>query len=125
MITWQDILFIVIQAVIVPCLIYVIRLAQRYAHSNMKNASVERALMLAGDAVCASVGLAGQTFVDSIKKEQGHLTPEQAKAAAGMALDKSLELLNSETKNILQGSLGDLEAYLKAKIEEEVRRTKA
>lgn len=122
--TTQEIITTIIQMVIAPLLIYAVLLARNYILAKIKSAQVERAILLATDAVTAAVGEAGQTFADTIKAEQGYLTAEQARTAFDQALSNARKILGAGGVDLLKTVTEDVNTYLAAKIEEEVRRTR-
>lgn len=114
----------VVQMVIVPLLMWALVIVRNYLMSRIENEKAQSILMLADEAVRAGVGEVGQTFVDAIKNDGHALTAEQAQSAARMAFTRAVQILGTSGVDVLQKATGDINAYLMAKIEAEVRQTR-
>ena len=80
-------------------------------------------LEAAADAVATAVTYTSQVYVDKLK-ETGQFTKENQKEALGIAVAQAKNLLTAEAAAYLQTAYGDLNEYLKSRIEAEVRNQK-
>lgn len=88
---------------------------KRYVKNDKAIEYLERAQEYLTDAVV----MVNQTFVESLKKE-GKFDAEAQKVAFKMAADAWLAMMNEEMKKVVLAEVGDLETYIKTKIEAEV-----
>lgn len=75
------------------------------------------------DAITDAVSATSQTFVDALKKT-GNFTEEKWAEAAQKALEACLSSISPAAKAFAEAAYGDINAYLKNKIEAEVRKQK-
>lgn len=115
----NEIIALILQAVLVPLLIYAANLARNYLLTQTKSIQVQRALDQATDAAIKAVNMTAQTFVDEIKG-----TEDWNKEAMKEAFDKSFAtavgILGKEGTELLQQVTGDAKSYIEAAIESAV-----
>lgn len=118
--TWMDVLLQVIKilaglvaSVGIP---YIVSVIKKYIKNDKINEYIERADDYLSDAVL----MVTQTFVDNCKKE-GKFDAEAQKKAFQMAADAWLAMMSDEMKKIILKEVGDLETYIKTKIESKVK----
>lgn len=122
--TTNDLITMMVQMILIPLAMWGILIVRNYLLSKIENEKVKQIFILADEAVRAAVGEAGQTFVDEIKSSGQMLTTEEAEKAAKMAFYRAVQILGVDGVAILERATGDINSYISAKIEEEVRRTK-
>ena len=76
------------------------------------------------DTISACVLATNQTYVEALKKE-GSFTAEAQKEAFALTYDAVMSILTEEAKVYLANLYGDVTAYITAKIEAEVNKSKA
>lgn len=115
----NEIIALILQAVLVPLLIYAANLARNYLMAQTKTLQVQRALDQATDAVIKAVDMTSQTFVDEIKG-----TVSWDKEAMKQAFDRSfataVAILGVEGTELLELVTGDAKSYIEAAIESAV-----
>ena len=83
----------------------------------------KRFLDAVADAVSTAVTYTSQVYVDKLK-ETGQFTKENQQEALGLAVAQAKNLLTAEATAFLESAYGDLNEYLKSRIEAEVRNQK-
>ncbi len=121
--TTNELIAMIVQAVLVPLIIWGIVEAKRYLTAKIKNVEVERILEQATDAAQKCAAEVGQTYVDNIKGTD-KWTAENQQKALGLAMAKARAMLTQEGINLLQETTGSVNGYLQAAIEEAVREQK-
>ena len=116
-----ELLEMVFELLLVPILIYGLTLLRGYIIRNTKIKQVESILLQATLAVEAAVGETSQVFVEELKK-QGDFTKENAEIALERSMNTALNILGPAGKNLLQRAVGDVNLYIEALIETEVKR---
>lgn len=94
-----------------------------YLSSKTENDTAKKYLTAAEEAAKKAVTYTSQTYVDALKKSN-EFTEENQRAALQKSLDEAKKLLTSEAAAFLRRAYGDLDAYLTAHIEAEVRTQK-
>ena len=94
-----------------------------YLGQKSENDTAKKYLAAAADAVATAVTYTSQVYVDKLK-ETGQFTKENQKEALGIAVAQAKNLLTAEAITYLQTAYGDLNEYLKSRIEAEVRNQK-
>lgn len=94
-----------------------------YLGVKSDNALTRKYLDAVADAVANAVTYTSQVYVDKLK-EQGQFTEENQREALRTALDQAKSLLTAEAIEYLDTTYGDLNEYLKSRIEAEVRNQK-
>jgi hypothetical protein len=114
--TINSMLQTLLTAVIIPGIIFLAKAGFRYLKSKTKNAALDKYLDRANKAVEQAVAETMQTFVTTMKSE-GKWDTEAAKKAFEMAKMKAIEIMGAAAKQALPEIVGDVEAWLNAKIE--------
>lgn len=95
----------------------------KYAKENAKNETVKTMIGIVENIVSNSVEAANQKFVDGLKKE-GKFDKETQKKIFKDVKTRVLEQLNSDTKNLLDDTIGNTNFYISDLIDKEVRKSK-
>lgn len=95
----------------------------KYAKENAKNETVKTVIGIVENIVSNSVEAANQKFVDGLKKE-GKFDKETQKKIFKDVKTRVLEQLNSDTKNLLDDTIGNTNFYISDLIDKEVRKSK-
>lgn len=95
----------------------------KYLGVKSDNDLTRKYLYAAADAVSNAVTYTSQVYVDKLK-EQGQFTKENQQEALGLAITQAKNLLTADAMSYLQTAYGDLNEYLKGRIEAEVRNQK-
>ena len=107
--------------VLVPVMIYGLKLAGDYLKAKTDNDKLYTAIEMAEKAVESAVSETSQVFVDELKKK-GEFNAEAAEQAAMLAFDKAKAILGGEAEKLLKHSMVDVNEFIMSKIEEIVRR---
>lgn len=117
---------IIISAVILPLLAWGVSKFTQYLDSKIllnKNENLQKLLFNATDELERAVNLAvtevGEVFVKEIKKD-GVFGAKEARVASDMALEKTKAIMSDASMNVLTTAKVDIEAMVKALIEENV-----
>lgn len=94
-----------------------------YLASKTENEKVKVYLKEATTAISTAVAHTSQTYVDALKKN-GTFSKENQEAALQKSLEEAKKLLTAEAAEFLRKAYGDLDTYLIANIEAEVRAQK-
>ena len=94
-----------------------------YLGQKSENETAKKYLAAAADAVATAVTYTSQVYVDKLK-EAGQFTKENQVEALGIAVAQAKNLLTTEAAAFLERAYGDLNEYLKSRIEAEVRNQK-
>ena len=121
--TWNDVLITIVSGLVglaftVASVILVPMLAA-WLKSKTKNEVLEKAIDRAGKIIISAANKTTQTYVDALKKA-GKFDAEAQKTAFQMTMNAVLELLNTETKQAIIDTYGDLNAWLSTEIESAV-----
>lgn len=126
----KDFLLALLQAVLVavtPLLVaFVCKLINKAAGwfaAKTNNRTAERYAYEIADVISTSVTYASQTYVDALKKDGKFDTAEQKQAFA-LAYKTAEGLLTEGAKTFITQVYGDVNAFLTAKIEAEVKAQK-
>lgn len=103
--------------------INLIKSAAERAAANTDDIKKQGYIKEIADAITDAVAATSQTFVDALKRA-GSFTQEKWKEAADKALTACLASISPAAKSFVETTYGDIEAYLKPKIEAEVRKQK-
>lgn len=118
-----DAISIAIQGIVVTLLGLALAALKDWLNARIDNERLQRAISEATDAVYTAVAEQSQAIVDDLKAADA-FTPAAAKQAAYDALQRSQDILSWRSKEILDEYKGDAVDYLRAKIEEAVRKQK-
>ena len=94
-----------------------------YLGQKSENETAKKYLAAAADAVATAVTYTSQVYVDKLK-EAGQFTKENQREALEIAVAQAKNLLTAEAAAFLENAYGDLNEYLKSRIEAEVRNQK-
>ncbi len=122
----QSLLYAVITAAVPVLATYAGSALKRVAEkkaAEAENAKVAGYLREIGDAVSDAVAATSQTYVDELKKA-GSFNKDAHSKAALLALEAATRAVSPAAKAFVKGAYGDVEAFLKGKIEAEVRAQK-
>lgn len=90
------------------------------AQSNINNQNINKYIDIAHEAVSQVVGAIAQTYVDKLK-ESGSFDEDAKKSAFNLAKTRVLTIVGLEGKKVLGELYGDVDVYLNALIEAEVK----
>ncbi len=120
----------IMTAVVLPLLVavsgYLIAYLRKKAAevtANIENQTVRFYIEEANEIVFQAVETLFQTYVDDLKKK-GQFTREAQLEAFNRAKDITLQLLSAEAREILIEIYGDLDLWIKTKIEQAVKQNK-
>ena len=126
----NDFLTTLLQAVLVAavpvCAAFIgkgIKALADYLGRKSESDVAKRFLDAVADAVSTAVTYTSQVYVDKLK-EAGQFTKENQQEALGLAVAQAKNLLTAEATAFLESAYGDLNEYLKSRIEAEVRNQK-
>ena len=126
----NDFLTTLLQAVLVAavpvCAAFIgkgIKALADYLGRKSESDVAKRFLDAVADAVSTAVTYTSQVYVDKLK-ETGQFTKENQQEALGLAVAQAKNLLTAEATAFLESAYGDLNEYLKSRIEAEVRKQK-
>jgi hypothetical protein len=83
---------------------------------NTENSSFTATVDKAVSLICQTVDLVQQTYVDELKKA-GNFTKEDHTEAFEMASNLVMEMLDTETKELLTTAYSDLDSWIEVQIE--------
>ncbi len=107
---------VLLTSVIIPLLLTAGKAISRYFQSKVENEKLQKYFDQAVDAIETAVADIMQTFVLSMK-QSGEWNEAAAKKAFELAKLKAQELMGVAALQALPGIVGDVEAWLTAKIE--------
>ena len=93
------------------------------AKSKMDNEIAKKYLEMLNETVVECVNATHQTYVEALKKDNAFSEVNQ-KAALQMTYENVLAILSNDAKEYLKEACGDLEIYIKNKIEAKVKESK-
>lgn len=127
---WLDLLYDILKLCIIPLFGILTTYAVKWLNAKevevlnkVENDQADKYIAMLFETVRDCVSATTQTYVDSLKK-QGKFDVEAQKTAFNMTLDAVLAVLTEEAKGYLTTIYGDLNAYLAARIEAEVKAQK-
>jgi len=125
-----ELLNTIMTAVVLPLLIALsgylvayLRKKAAEAAANIENQTIRFYIEEANEIVLQAVEMLFQTYVDDLKKK-GQFTKEAQLEAFNRAKDITLQLLTAEAREILIEIYGDLDLWIKTKIEQAVKQDK-
>lgn len=127
---WLVILNEIFQVCIVPLLgiltAYAVKLIQAKSAeiaTNQESAVASKYILLLSETITDCVIATNQTYVDALKKENA-FTKEAQIEAFNKTFNAVMNVLSQEAKEYLTNIYGDLNAYITARIEAEVKAQK-
>lgn len=121
--TVLNIIEVVITSIIVPLLAWGVKALVDWLKSKTDNATLEKYIDFASNAVELAVKQTTQTYVDSLKK-QGAFNEAAQKEAFNKTLDTAKALLSEKAVEAINTVYGDVNEWLTSKIESTVAETK-
>lgn len=126
----KEVISLLVQFVLIPAIPIVGAYAVKFfkikaneAATSLRHATASKLLYEAAEAVSAAVGYTAQTYVDSMKV-QGKFDEAAQKTALDTALEKAKTMLTQQTQDSLKELYGDVDEWLKIKIEHKVQEQK-
>lgn len=123
----QELLTTITQMVFIPLLIaltgYVVKWINAKANNlkvNTQNEYAQKYINILNDTITAAVIAVNQTYVDALK-DQNAFTKEAQEGAFKRVYETVMLSLSEEADKYLSEIIGDLNAYITAKIEEQVK----
>lgn len=127
---WGEIVQQVFTLVLIPLLGVVVKYFVQFINikaeelqQNTDNAIFKKYIGMLNDTISMAVIATNQTYVDSLK-EQGKFDAEAQKIALQKTYETVMSTLTSEAKVYLNSVIADLEKYILASIESEVKLNK-
>jgi hypothetical protein len=87
--------------------------------ANTDNIYLRQAIGMLNDSISTAVVAVNQTYVEELKKENA-FTPEAQKEAFEKVYQTAMNSLTEQAKTYLNTYIGDIEQYVKDRIEQEV-----
>ena len=123
----QELLTTITQMVLIPLLIALTGYAVKWINAkannlkaNTKNGYAQKYIDMLNDTITAAVIAVNQTYVDALK-DQNAFTKEAQEEAFKRVYETVMLSLTEEADKYLSEVIGDLNAYITAKIEEQVK----
>lgn len=123
-IDWTKIVTIVLESLVIPAIYWVCREAVIFFKSKTKNEKVKSYIDRVGEIVKAAVAATNQTFVEGIKGTE-EWNEEAMKKAFNMSMATALDVIGEQGLALLGDMFGDVNTYLKARIEAAVNELKS
>lgn len=121
---WLNIIETVLTAVVVPLLAWGVKSLVDWLNTKIHNETIEKYLTFAGDVVTQAVKETSQTYVDSLKKN-GTFDEIAQKEAFRRTKETVLNLLTDNAIKAVEMVYGDINTWLRSKIESAVNDNKA
>lgn len=107
------------QLVLLPVILWGLKELAELLKSRTKNAKVQKYISIAEEAVCNAVKTVSQTYVDALKESE-KFDEEAQKEAFRQAMELTRAQLTEDAVATLKEAFGDVEVFLRAKIEANV-----
>ena len=127
----KDFMPILVQIVLIPLLTALTAIAVKWINSKAEelkakteNIHLQQAINMLNDSISAAVIAVNQAYVEELKKENA-FTLEAQQTAFKKVYDTAINSLTAETKAYLSAHMGDVDTYIKNRIESEVVNNKA
>ena len=118
-----NVLATVVTCIILPLISFLgVKLTQ-WLNNKIKDEKGQAIIGQAVDIVLNAVGSVFQTYVESLKNS-GSFTSEAQKIAFNLAKNLVLKQLSEDTKNYISKNYGDLEEWIRNKIEASIYKLK-
>ena len=122
----KDFMPILVQIVLIPLLTALTGIIVKWINSkanelsaNTDNIYLRQAIGMLNDSISTAVVAINQTYVEELKKENA-FTPEAQKEAFEKVYQTAMNSLTEQAKAYLNTYIGDIEQYVKDRIEQEV-----
>lgn len=123
--SWTDVLIAVISGIFTLATTAISIYGSYFLSQKVKNNKIRDVLFsVQSDIVLPCVLEIQQTIVDNLKQE-GKFDIEAQKQALDLCMQRCLNLISDEAKNIIMDNFGDVQAYLTTLIESSVQSLKA
>lgn len=114
-----EIITLILNSVIVPLLIWAVTELVKYLKTKSKNQQLNYIIDLAGIIAKDAVYSTNQKYVEAIKK-QGNFNKQAHNEAFKIAKNEIMKTLGDGGQILLRQAVGDVNTFLKNKIEKEV-----
>ena len=111
-----NVLSIIVTAIIIPVISFLGYKLTQFLNTKIKDEKAASFLTQASDIVLSAVRSVFQTYVESLKNS-GNFTAEAQKIAFNLAKNIVLKQLSEEVKTFIITNYGDLEEWIRNKIE--------
>lgn len=122
----KDFMPVLVQIVLIPLLTALTGIIVKWINSkanelsaNTDNIYLRQVIGMLNDSISTAVVAVNQTYVEELKKENA-FTPEAQKVAFEKVYQTAMNSLTEQTKAYLNTYIGDIEQYVKDRIEQEV-----
>lgn len=124
---WLELLYDICEVCLIPLLgiltgyvIKFIRSKEKEINNNIENETAEKYVSMISQTITDCVRATTQTYVDSLKAS-GNFNAEAQKEAFKRSYEAILAVLSDDAKEYIVSLYGDLNTYLMARIESEVK----
>lgn len=124
---WLELLYDICEVCLIPLLgiltgyvIKFIRSKEKEINNNIENETAEKYVSMISQTITDCVRATTQTYVDSLKAS-GNFDAEAQKEAFKRSYEAILAVLSDDAKEYIVSLYGDLNTYLMARIESEVK----
>ena len=121
---WLNIIETVLTAIIVPLFAWGVKSLIDWLNTKIHNETIEKYITFAGDIVTQAVKETTQTYVDSLKKT-GAFDEIAQREAFNRAKETALKMLTKDAIEAIEMVYGDVNTWLRSKIESAVNDNKA
>ena len=109
--------------VLTAYLVKFIRAKSKELTNQIENDIADKYIIMLSETISDCVIATNQTYVEALKKKNA-FTAEAQQEAFQMTYDAIMSVLTEDAKDYLRDAYGDLNAYITAKIESEVNKSK-
>lgn len=127
---FQELLKTITQTVLIPLLIALAGYAVKWINAkanqikaNTKDEKIQKYISMLNNTITAAVIAVNQTYVDALK-EQNAFDVEAQKEAFNRVYETIIATMTEEADMYLSEAIGDLDEYIRTKIEEAVKEHK-
>ena len=120
---FQEILFSAIGTILTGLLVWLVSIVTNWINSKIKDKNAAKILTSITTLATNAVQATYQSYVEALKDKDA-FTAEAQKEAFNKTYNAVLAILSDDAKEYLTNAFGDLEAYIKSKIEAEVNMNK-
>ena len=127
---FKELLTTITQTVIIPLLIALVGYAVKWLNAKAneiktktKDETTKKYISILNDTIVSAVIAVNQTYVDALK-EKNAFDIEAQKEAFNRVYETILATITEEADKYLSEAIGDLDGYIKTKIEEAVKEHK-
>ena len=127
---FKELLTTITQTVIIPLLIALVGYAVKWLNAKAneiktktKDETTQKYITMLNDTIVSAVIAVNQTYVDALK-QQNAFDIEAQKEAFNRVYETIIATMTEESDKYLSEAIGDLDEYIKTKIEEAVKEHK-